>query len=841
MSTLPIHEVLAALSDALKQSRNVLLAAPPGSGKTTIVPIELVQQPWLAGKKILMLEPRRLATRAAAARMASLLGERVGETVGYQVRFDRKVSAQTRVEVITEGILTRRLQTDPELADVGLIIFDEFHERTLHADLALALSLDVANSLRDDLRILVMSATLDTEALSNLLNQPPLIHAEGQSYPVTLNYLEKMTDAPIPQVLVSGVLLAIKETQGDILAFLPGVAEIKRAEKLLKTSLPQGIDIHALYGDLTQQAQDLALKPSQSGARRVVLATSIAETSLTIEGIDVVVDSGWSRLPRFDPNSGLSGLQTIRVSKASADQRAGRAGRLGPGVCYRLWSSELQQRLVPHHSPEIANADLAPLVLELAQWGIQNPQQLDWVELPPSGLYEQAKSLLIQLEAITEEGRMTPLGREMVKLAAHPRLAHMILSAQEGQSQWMALQLAALLTEKDLLRPTAGIPKPVDIELRLHVLEKWRNSGRHAPSDPGIDNSVCHRIGKTVTQLRKKLDGPAKQHTHKEASAGALLSLAYPDRIAQRRSGVKGEGRYLLSSGKGVVLPAGDSLGGEPYLVIPALDAGRRDGRVYSAVSIGLESIRKTQSKRLAQQVRVEWDDNTGAVIARTEECLGALVLSHRKLDNIEPSVKATALFEGIRKRGIGALPFSKSNQQWLVRLQLLSSWQKEADWPDTSEQALLDSMESWLAPWVEGVSRLSQLKSLDWTAILKSRLSWAQQQAMEQLAPTHIRVPSGSNKQLDYSLGATPVLPVKLQELFGLMDTPTVCNGQVKVILHLLSPAQRPIQVTQDLRGFWEKTYAEVKKELKGRYPKHYWPEDPLAAIPTSRVRPKS
>lgn len=840
MHDLPIHLVLDELNQALLKSRYVLLTAPPGSGKTTIVPLEIAKQPWLLGKKILMLEPRRLATRAAAARMANLLGEPVGETVGYQIRFDRKISDQTQIEVVTEGVLTRRLQSDPELAEVGLIIFDEFHERTLHADVALALALDVSRSLREDLRILVMSATLDTDSLQSLLGDIPVVQAQGQSFPVTLNYLERMSDLPIPQLMVSGVQSALQASQGDLLAFFPGIGEIKRAESLLNDVLPPNIDVHTLHGDLTQNNQDLALKPSVEGRRRVVLATSIAETSLTIEGIEVVVDSGWSRVPRFDPNNGLSRLETIRVSLASADQRAGRAGRLGPGGCFRLWSEEIQQRLVGHQLPEIENADLAPLVLELAQWGVQEPAQLDWITAPPKGLYAQAKKLLNQLQAITSDGRITHHGEAMARVAIHPRLAHMLLSASDKDSRALALKLSALLSEKDLLKRTPHIIKPVDVEIRLNLYEQWKNSHSRAQLSVEVDKGVCHRISQSISQIAKRLpkiintvDGPV--------GVGALLATAYPDRIAKRRPGSTRENRFLLSSGKGVVLPEGDPLGNEAFLVIPALDAGKRDGRVYTAASIDLDSIRLTQSGSICKQSSVVWDDDTEAVVARSEERLGALILSHRPLIDIDPGEFSTALFTGIRKRGIAVFSFSKSLHQWLLRLELLGRWQPNKNWPEVTEQALIDTMESWLAPWVVGISNLTQLKKLDWDTILKSRLDWTQQQEMDRLVPTHIQVPSGSKKQLIFSLDGVPVLPVKLQEMFGLMDTPSICNGEVKLLLHLLSPAQRPIQITQDLRGFWENTYSEVKKELKGRYPKHYWPDDPMNAKPTARVRPKA
>jgi len=837
MSNLPIYDVLPELCDALRGAPKVLLSAPPGSGKTTIVPLELLKQSWLNGRKILMLEPRRLATRAAAARMASLLGESVGETVGYQIRFDRSISAKTRIEVVTEGILTRRLQSDPELTDVGLIIFDEFHERTLHADLALALTLDVAGSLREDLRILVMSATLDTDSLANLLKHPPLIQADGQSFPVELHYLNRIPEGHASQVVVTGVRTALQETEGDILAFLPGVGEIRRAEKLLCARISAGVDIHALYGDLSPQTQDAALNPSKAGRRRIILATSIAETSLTIDGVDVVVDGGWSRMPHFDPNSGLSRLETVRVSKASADQRAGRAGRQGPGVCYRLWTKERQQQLVQHHPPEIANADLSPLVLELAQWGVSESLQLSWVDAPPTKLYEQATSLLIKLQAIDTEGRITQLGQRMASLATHPRLAHMILSVQTPQSRSAAVDLAALLSEKDLLLPSPGLPKPVDIELRLQHLSDWRGSKPGAGARLGIDESACKRIQRAAKQLSRRLSGSLPKGAQ-SLGVGAMLSLAYPDRIAQLRATGNGSS-YLLSSGKGIVLPEGDSLAGKPYVVIPALDAGQRNGRVFSAAEIDLESIRSTQTKWITYEDRVDWDEKRGAVVARTEERLGVLILAHQPLQEINSEERAAALFAGIRKKGITALPISKEHRQWLVRLQLLKSWHKDADWPDVSDSALLDSLESWLTPWVEGVSRLDQLRKLDWGSVIKSHLNWSQLQEMEQLVPTHIRVPSGSNKKLHYSIDGSPVLAVKLQEMFGLMDTPCICNGQIKLVLHLLSPAQRPIQVTQDLKGFWARTYSEVKKELKGRYPKHYWPDDPLIAKAVAKLRP--
>ncbi|MET0101341.1 MAG: ATP-dependent helicase HrpB [Sedimenticola sp.] len=835
MESLPIHSVLRSLREAFGASRSLVLSAPPGSGKTTIVPLELLREPWLGDNRILMLEPRRLATRASALRMAQLLGETVGQRVGYRVRFDNRVSEQTRIEVVTEGILTRRLQQDPELSGVGLVIFDEFHERSLHADLALALCSDVQAGLREDLRLLIMSATLDTARISSLLGDAPVIRGEGRSHPVTTQHLERKAEGPIATQTVNAVLRALKEQQGDILAFLPGTGEIRQAEGLLRERLDADTVVCGLYGDLSKEAQDRAILPDERGRRRVILATSIAETSLTIEGITTVVDSGWSRLPSFDPNSGLTRLQTQRVSLASADQRAGRAGRLGPGVCYRLWTPSEHSLLKPHTPPEILGADLAQLALELASWGVSDPADLNWLDPPPKGAYAQARELLLELEAIDEKGRLTETGGQMAGMALHPRLGHMLAYARGSGQLSRAADLAALISERDLLRrQPGGEALPVDIDERLHVLERWREQGRKPL--PGIDQAACKRVDQASRQWRNRDTGSGELPA---LSTGGLLGLAFPDRIARRRSG-GGEG-YLLAAGRGARLPEGDRLGGMEFLVMAQLDAGRSEGRVFLAAGITPQEIRASHARRMVQEQRVEWNRSQSAVEAVEVERIGAVTLASKSLESIDPGLQLGAMLDGVRQMGLDVLPWSRESEAWLKRLAFLRRQQPDAGWPDVSMQALAGTLEDWLAPWLAGISRRDHLKRLDMKAVMGGLLDWEQQQRMDALAPIHIKVPSGSRKRIEYVEEGTPVLAVRLQEMFGLADTPTICNGEVALQLHLLSPAQRPIQVTQDLRGFWERTYQEVKKELKGRYPKHYWPDDPWSAVATARVRPKS
>ncbi len=831
MDKLPIHAVLSELRAALAETGAAVLSAPPGSGKTTGVPPALLNELWLAGGSILILEPRRLAARAAAARMAEMRGEAVGETVGYRVRFDTRVSPRTRIEVLTEGILSRRLQEDPGLVGVGLVIFDEFHERSLQADLALSLCLDARGSLRQDLRVLIMSATLDARAVSSLLGDAPVVAGQGRSFPVEIRYLARERGGDIAAGVVTGVRQAFAERTGDVLVFLPGGREIRGvAEGLAEVAGQIGVDLCPLHGDLSRQAQDKAIRPSPEGRRRVVLATSIAETSLTIEGIDTVVDSGWSRQPRFDPRSGLTRLITVRVSRASADQRAGRAGRLGPGLCYRLWTEAVQRTLQPAFSPEIRDADLASLVLELALWGVTDPAELVWMDAPPPGAFAQARELLINLGAMDGTGRITPLGRRMAGLPLHPRLAHMLLEAADPGHGNLACDLAALVSERDILRVDRG-PRPADVDERLRALDMWRE---RRSASPGWDPAACARVDRAARQWRRLLGPkvPQKGGVH----VGPLLAAAYPERIAQRRAG--SNDRYRLASGRGVRLAADDALAASDYLAVAHLDAGQAEGRVYLAAALTLDEIREDLAHRLREEVVVEWDPGTRAVAARREECLGELRLSTRPLEGTDAGIVRQVLVAGIRQMGIGALPWTEAARDWQARVLSLRHWCPDDGYPDISEQALLNGLETWLGPYLNRMSRGEHLQRLDLARILLDSVDWELQRRVDEGAPTHLLVPSGSRLRLRYTPGEPPVLAVRLQEMFGLADTPAVCWGRVPVMLHLLSPAHRPIQITQDLRGFWDRTYPEVKKELKGRYPKHRWPDDPWTAVASARPK---
>lgn len=824
----PVLTVVPALQTALTQGHAVL-TAPPGSGKTTVVPLALLDEPWLAHKKILILDPRRLAARAAAARMASLLGEPIGQTVGYQIRFDRRIGPTTRIEVLTEGILTRRLQTDADLADVGLIIFDEFHERSIHADLALALCLDLCQ-LKDELRLLAMSATLDTRPLACLLGDAPVLTCSGQQHAVRISYLDRTPRGRIASITANGIRRAVAEEQGDILAFLPGAGEIREVQHLLDDNPPgRGLIVAPLYGDLSQQEQDRAILPDAAGRRRIILATSIAETSLTIEGIGCVVDSGWSRLPAFDPGTGLSTLTTVRVSKAAADQRAGRAGRLGPGCCLRLWTQAEHHSLPPFHPPEILNVDLAGLALELALWGVTDPAELRWLDPPRSGPFRQAQELLQSLAALDADGRITDTGRTLAALPLHPRLGHLLLIAQSTGQTSLACDLAALLTERDLLRQ----PTTVSLNDRLDLLATWRKTGDAATRAEGGDPFLCRRIDQAGRQWLQLLGGPTAPHD--PAVVGSLLAAAYPDRIACRRPGQRE--RYLLASGRGASLAVGDPLANSEYLAVAHLDGGQREGRIFLAEAMDIDTLRQQHRHLLSVAEVVEWDEATGRVAAVRRERLGAIVVAEQPLATADPEAVQAALLAGIKQRGLHCLPWDLEARHLQARVQCLHAWQPEVDWPDLSERALLTDM-GWLAPYLGGMNGIGQLRSLKLSAILNALLGWEMQQRLTREAPETYTVPSGSRIRIDYRPDEPPTLAVRIQELFGLTETPSICGGKVLLLLHLLSPAGRPIQVTSDLAGFWQRGYPEVKKELKGRYPKHYWPDDPLIAEPTRGVR---
>lgn len=842
---LPIHEILPELRAQLANHEAVVLSAPPGSGKTTVVPLALLAEPWLTGRSILMLEPRRLAARLAAAFMARQLGEEVGKTVGYRVRFEAKVSPATRVEVVTVGVFTRRIQDDPELAGVGLVIFDEFHERSLQGDLALALCLDVMTGLRDDLKLLIMSATLDTGAVSRLLDNAPVVMGAGQTYPVGVEYsrggqLLQPYPREIAKQMAAVIHRGLTEQPGDILVFLPGAAEIRHTQALLTaTLLPAEIAIHPLYGDLSLAAQTAAVQPDPKGRRRIILATPIAETSITIEGIHTVVDSGWKRTLQFDPNSGLSRLTTQRISRASATQRAGRAGRLGPGHCYRLWSTGEEHGLKPFDPPEILAADLTQLALDLACWGVHDPEALSWLDPPPAGHYAQAQSVLRALGALDHQGHISPLGRKMADLPAHPRLGHMLLAAAEHNAIPLASDLAALLSERDIIK---GRDRSADIEDRLHVLAAFRTDGPAAAKSLDADTDACRRVIQTSRQLRDHLPKPVRNKAGgtavPTATVGELLALAFPDRIAQRRS--EGSGQYKLTSGRGAVLPAHDRLAVHEYLAVAELDAGRIEGRIFLAAPLAKEALISLFAARLQRENKVSWEEQSGTVKAQRLLRLDELILETSPLAKPAAEAVLAALLSGIRTLGLAALPWSDKAREWQARLESMRLWQPEAGWPEVSDESLLQSLDQWLAPYLTGMRSAEHLKKLDLCAILTARLDWQQQSRLDREAPTHLTVPSGSKVRLRYTPGEPPVLAVRLQEMFGLADTPKICNNTVPVLLHLLSPAQRPMQITQDLRGFWEGAYHEVKKELRGRYPKHHWPDDPWQAQPTSRIKPR-
>ena len=833
---LPIHEVLPELRAALAAHRAAVLQAPPGAGKTTIAPLALLNEPWLAGRTILILEPRRLAARAAAARMAKLRNENVGETVGYRIRFESKVSAQTRIEVLTEGILTRRLQTDPELKNVGLVIFDEFHERHLHADLALALCLDSQRALREDLKILVMSATLDGAAVSKLLDDAPMVASSGRSFPVDIRYLPRDPEDRLPQVVTDAVLRALGEHEGDVLTFLPGAWEIRRTQELLTERLPAGVDVLPLFGDLPWEAQDLALQPSAE-RRKVVLATPIAETSLTIEGVQIVVDAGFARVPQFDPKSGLTRLTTMRISRASSEQRAGRAGRLAPGVCYRLWSETTQRGLIPQSLPEIRTADLAPLALELAAWGARDARALSWLDPPPEAALNQARELLIELDALDAEGRIAATGRAMVRLPLHPRLAHMLYAAERMGMGALACDIAALLSERDIL--TGEARRSVDFGQRLDALWAFRRHGRQGAQSHAADANGCVRANQAAQQFQRLLSSAKSANASDVEQTGLLLALAYPDRVALVRAA--GDTRYLLASGRGARLHESEMRLRQPCIVAASLDAGETEGLIYLAARLDVGALREHLPTHIRTEDIVRWDEQQQAVIARREERFGALVLDSRRLSDADPEKLRAAMLEGIRRMGLEALPWTREAREWQARVLSLKHWCPEENWPDVSDAALAATLADWLGPYFDGVTRREHLARLDLLSILKNRIDWEQGRRLDEGAPTHLAVPSGSHVRLEYIPGESPVLRVKLQEMFGLADTPRVAFGRVPVTLHLLSPAQRPIQVTQDLRGFWERTYAEVKKELKGRYPKHPWPDDPWSAAPTARAKRRS
>ncbi|NLY12794.1 MAG: ATP-dependent helicase HrpB [Gammaproteobacteria bacterium] len=813
---LPIDAILSELQHTLEQYSTALLQAPPGAGKTTRVPLALLDAPWRAGKKILMLEPRRLAARSAARFMAQQLGEKAGQTIGYRTKLDSQISASTQIEVVTEGILTRIIQSDPMLEDYAAVLFDEFHERSLHADLGLALVRESQQALREDLRILVMSATLDTAPIARVLGDVPVISSAGRAFPVEVMYRRvQLRNRQQTDAVVAVIHEALAEQSGSLLVFLPGAGEIRRVENQLRTQVAENVLIAPLYGNLKAEEQDRAISPAAHGTRKVVLATAIAETSLTIEGVRVVIDSGQQRRAVFDPNSGMTRLVTTRVSKASAEQRKGRAGRIEPGVCYRLWSAEEQATLAEFTPPEIQEADLVALVLELAQWGARDPAQVAWIDPPPPAHWNQARDLLQLLGMLDKEGAITEHGKAARDLGIHPRLANMVLHGRKLGLGATAAELAALLDERDLFGANSG----ADLHERLRVLH-----GEYQPAR--LDTARLSSIRQMAKRIMSKGDAPAQLPSAN--TTGRLLALAYPDRIGQRRADQSA--RYQLSNGKGATLRADDSLVRHAWLVAADLDGKTREATIYLAAPVDIADIEHDLAHLIRTSEEALWDDKRGTVIARRLRKLGELVLEKKELAKPDPALIQQGLLNAIRNKGLASLPWTETATQWCARVKLLAKVYPD-DWPDVSETALLDRLEEWLLPFLMGMQRWSDLKTLNLTEALHSLLTYPQQQQLNTLAPTALTIPTGQTIRLDYTAENGPVLAAKLQALFGWFDTPKVADGKVAVLIHLLSPAQRPLAVTADLANFWRNVYPEVRKDVRGRYPKHPWPEDPLTA----------
>jgi ATP-dependent helicase HrpB len=833
---LPINEALPALALALASRRSLLLEAPPGAGKSTIVPLFLRASPWLEGQKILMLEPRRIAARAVAGRMAHLLGEAVGRSVGFRTRLETRVSRETRIEVVTEGILTRMLQEDSGLPGIGCVIFDEFHERSLNADLGLALCIESQQNLREDLRLVVMSATLDLEPIAKLLGDAPVVAARGRSFEVATQYVARRPEIYLEQQTAQVVRTALREHDGDILCFLPGAAEIRRVQRALEDG---GLDRHVrvlpLYGELEGAAQDAALAPAPAGRRKIVLATSIAETSLTIEGVRVVVDSGLRRYAEFDPATGMSHLVTTKVSQAAADQRRGRAGRLSAGHCYRLWSEGTQASLAPQTAPEILHADLAPLALELSCWGAVDAASLSWLDAPPAAPLAQARDLLRQLEAIDSAARVTAHGRMLAKLGLHPRLAHMLVKAREHGAPRLACDLAAILSERDILRAGVGA-RDVDLRLRVAVL---RGDVRDLPPGITVDSRAMSQAVRSSGHWQRDFARGRPDSADPHEWTGILLAWAYPDRIGRARGD---GGRYLLANGRGARFGEPQALAKAEFIVAAELDGAEREARIFLAAPLRHADLEKYFSAQILDHAEIVWDDRDQAIRARRERRLGAVLLESIEIRHPDPQAVQNAALAGLRQLGIAGLPWTPELRQWQARVMLMQQYAVASPepWPDLRDAALAATLEDWAPPWIPGFTRREHFARMDLRSALRSRLSYAQGVIVEREAPTHFTVPSGSAVPIDYLDGEIPTLSVRLQEMFGLNQTPSVAAGRLPLLLKLLSPARRPVQITRDLVSFWNRGYHEVKKDLKGRYPKHYWPEDPYTAEPTRRARPR-
>jgi ATP-dependent helicase HrpB len=827
---LPIDAVLDDLARTLGANSAAVLVAPPGAGKTTRVPLALLDEPWARAKKIIVLEPRRIAARASAERMAQTLGQRVGETVGYRVRFGSKVSRATRIEVVTEGIFSRQILDDPELKGVAAVLFDEFHERSLDADLGLALARDAQVGLREDLRILVMSATLDGARVAKLLGEAPVISSEGRAFPVETRYLGKKADAPLERQMADAIAMALRADPGSVLAFLPGAAEIRRTQNFLAERIHDAsIEIVPLFGALDAAVQDRAIAPAPKGSRKVVLATSIAETSLTIEGVRIVVDSGMARVPRYEPDIGLTRLETVRASRAAVDQRRGRAGRTEPGVCYRLWDEPQTASLAAYTQPEILSADLSSLLLDLAQWGVTDPSTLAFLDPPPAPALKEAKSLLLELGALDADGRITAEGNSLRALALPPRLARMIVDSHRLGAGEEAAAIAAVLTERGLGGDS------VDLDARLDQFRRDRS--QRASSARALAQRWASQVAAT--------EGAANEDT--SPSTGVMLAFAFPDRVARNR----GNGSFVLANGRGAAVDQASALARAPYIAVAELTGTAANGRILMAAPITQAEIELRFADQIESADEISFDRGAMALRARRKKTLHAITLSEAPLA-LKPSAEtAPVLADGLIAVGLDRLPWSKPAKQWRDRVMFLRKAQQETQeetqgetqgeiWPDLSDDALAAQREAWLVPALYDKTSLKELSAGDLSDALMTLLPWELRARLDREAPTHFEAPTGTQLAIDYEAEQGPTIAVRLQELFGLNTHPSIAKGAVPLVLELLSPAHRPVQVTRDLPGFWRGSYAAVRSDLRGRYPRHPWPEDPASAVPTRRVKPR-
>ena len=812
---LPIDAVLDELAHTLVDCNAAVLVAPPGAGKTTRVPLALLDEPWAKRKKIIVLEPRRIAARASAERMAKTLGERAGETVGYRVRFGSKVSRATRIEVVTEGIFSRQILDDPELNGVAAVLFDEFHERSLDADLGLALARDAQTGLREDLRLLVMSATLDGARVAKLLGDAPVVESEGRAFPVETRYLSRKVDVPMERQMADAIATALRVDSGSVLAFLPGAAEIRRVQNFLEERVRDpATEIVPLFGALDAAAQDRAIAPPPKGSRKVVLATSIAETSLTIEGVRIVVDSGLARVPRYEPDIALTRLETVRASRAAVDQRRGRAGRTEPGVCYRLWDEPQTASLAAYTQPEILSADLSSLVLDLAQWGVSDPASLSFLDPPPAPALKEARGLLGELNALDGDGRITAEGKRLRGLALPPRLARMIVDSAGFGAGEEAAEIAAILTERGLGGDN------VDLDHRLDQFRRDRSQRAASARD------LARRW---AAQVASSSAGGA------ELRSGVMLAFAFPDRVAKNR----GNGSFVLANGRGAAVEQTSSLARAPYIAVGEISGTAASGRILLAAPITQDEIEFQFADHIETTDEISFEHGAQALRARRKKTLHAITLSEAPLA-LMPSAETARIFaDGLVAAGLDKLPWSKSAKQWRDRVMFLRKAEGE-NWPDLSDDALAANRADWLVPALYDKASLRELSAGDLSEALLALLAWELRARLEREAPTHFEAPTGTMLAIDYEAEQGPTIAVRLQELFGLNTHPSIAKGKVPLVLELLSPAQRPVQVTRDLPGFWRGSYAAVRSDLRGRYPRHPWPEDPASALPTRRVKPR-